>query len=83
MKIKMQKKIGSKTKVKNCKVGYSWTTLFFSFLVPVFRGMPGSYIAKVWIVGIFTLGLGNIYFGFKINDDYYEHLIEQGYQEVL
>lgn len=79
--MKMQKTVGNRTKFKNCKQGYSWTTLFFSFLVPLFRGMTGWYIAKVWIFGIFTLSLSNIYFGFKINDDYYEHLIDEGYTE--
>lgn len=57
IKMQMQKVIGTRTKTKSCKQGYSWTTLFFSFLVPLLRGMPASYIAKVWIFGIFTLAL--------------------------
>ena len=47
---------------KQVKVGFSWTTFFFGWLVAVYRGMlPQALIM------IFTLGLAGLYFMFTIN----------------
>lgn len=83
MKIKLHKKIGSITKRKTVKIGFSWTTLFFGYFVPLFRGMPPSYFIKVAIFSLFTLGLAQIYYGAKINEDFYEHLLDEGWQDVI
>ena len=78
--MKLTKKIGNRIKSKNAPEGFSWTTLFFGAMVPLVRGMPFGVTAKLWIVAIFTLGLGNIYFAFKINEEYQEYLLDEGYE---
>lgn len=66
-------------KPRKIKEGYSWWTFWFGPLVPLVRGMPGMYVAKVWIVSAFTLGLANIYWGFVVNEAHLEHLLDQGW----
>lgn len=79
-KMKMTKQVGKRIKSINVPEGFSWTTFFFGAFVPLVRGMPIGVTAKLWIVAIFTLGLSNIYFGFKINDEYQEFLLDEGYE---
>lgn len=66
---------------KPCKIktGYSFWTFCFGPLVPLVRGMPGMYVAKVWIISAFTFGLANIYWGFVINAAQLEQLLDEGW----
>ena len=59
---------------KQVKVGFSWTTFFFGWLVAVSRGMwPQALIM------IFTLGLAGLYFMFTINRIQAHNLIVDGW----
>ena len=78
----MKKTINNRTKTKDVPEGFSWTTFFFGAMVPLVRGMPFGVTAKLWIVAIFTLGLSNIYFAFKINEEYKEWMLDEGWSDV-
>ncbi|MFP7492918.1 DUF2628 domain-containing protein [Terribacillus saccharophilus] len=72
---------------KRVKVGFSWTTFFFGFLTPLFRGDLKWAIIIVIIeavLGSFSFGLGSfvtgIVFSFIYNKIYIKELIEKGYQ---
>ncbi|WP_077306474.1 hypothetical protein [Terribacillus halophilus] len=72
---------------KQVKVGFSWTTFFFGFLTPLFRGDLKWAIILILIeavVGSFTFGIGSfvtgIVFSFVYNKIYIKELIEKGYQ---
>jgi hypothetical protein len=67
--------------IKECKVGFSWTTFFFGFFVPVARGWYG-YAGIMVLVSIFTGGLSGIVYAFLINKHYVRHLIETGYRPM-
>lgn len=64
---------------KEAPTGFSWTTLFFGFLVPLLRGWYG-YSAICFIASLFTFGISSLVFPFLINAHYAKHLLEQGYQ---
>jgi len=72
---------------KQVKVGFSWTTFFFGFLPPLFRGdLKWAVIMLIieGVLGSFTLGIGafvtGIVFSFVYNKIYIKELIEKGYQ---
>ncbi len=73
--------------VKQVKVGYSWTTLFFGFLPALFRG-DFKWFAIIALLeifcGSFTLGIGvgliTIIFSFIYNGLYIKDLLRQGYK---
>lgn len=51
--------------IKKAYIGFSWTSLFFGFFVPMFRGDwigAGICFAVALLVGIFTLGIGSAVF---------------------
>lgn len=58
--------------------GFSWTTFFFGFFVPLFRGLYG-YAAINFVAGLVTFGCSNFFFCFVINKHHVKHLIEKGY----
>lgn len=58
--------------------GFSWTTFFFGFFVPLFRGLYG-YAAINFVAGLVTMGFSNLFFCFVINKHHVKHLIEKGY----
>ncbi|MCF8060359.1 MAG: hypothetical protein K9K67_13745 [Bacteriovoracaceae bacterium] len=60
--------------IKECPEGFSWTTFFFNGLVPLFRGMWGTFA-----IIFFTGGLAGLYYMFAINKIYATKLMEQGY----
>lgn len=71
---------------KRCKVGFSWTTLFFGFFPALFRGdLKWAVIMFVMagVVGVFTFGLGawipGIIFAFVYNQIFMKDLIDKGY----
>jgi|GEM_PF-3390432 len=63
---------------KECPTGFSWTTLFFGFFVPLSRGdligLVIHLIASILSVGIFWLVWPFIY-----NKSYINRLLEKGY----
>lgn len=58
--------------------GFSWTTFFFGFFVPLFRGLYG-YAAVNFLAGLVTMGVSNFFFCFVMNKHHVKHLIEKGY----
>ncbi|WQY04504.1 HrgC protein [Helicobacter pylori] len=65
--------------IKKGLVGFSWTTLFFGFFVPIIRGDARWAIVMV-VVTLFTFGLSNIIFAFIYNKQYTTRLLESGYE---
>lgn len=71
---------------KEVKAGFSWTTFFFGFFVPLIRGdfkWAAIFFVLAVFIGIFTMGIGGlivgIVFAFKYNMLYTKELIEKGY----
>ena len=59
---------------KEVKVGFSWTTLFFGWLIAASRGLwPQA------IIGFFTFNLSSLYYMFAINKVYANKLVEDGW----
>ncbi|HSQ89400.1 DUF2628 domain-containing protein [Romboutsia sp.] len=64
--------------VKECKIGFSWTTLFFGLFVPLLRGdLKNSAIMA--IVGLLTCGFSWLVFPFFYNKTYIKGLLLQGF----
>ena len=64
--------------VKEAPVGFSWTTFFLSFWVPLTRG--DWMWAIIMLVAVFiTFGIAGILFAFIYNRIYIEGLLKQGY----
>lgn len=66
-------------KPKEAPVGFSWTTLFFGFFVPLLR-KDLKWFAIMLIAQIFTLGISVLVFPFIYNKIYIKSLISEGYQ---
>lgn len=64
--------------IKEVPTGFSWTTLFFGFWVPVLRGWLG-YAGITLVAAIFTFGLSWLVVPFLINKQYVKSLLEKGY----
>ncbi|MEA9357227.1 hypothetical protein SHI21_13465 [Bacteriovorax sp. PP10] len=64
---------------KETPTGFSWTTLFFGFFVPLLRGWY-IYSAICLIASVVTFGFSGLVFPFLINKHYAKYLLEQGYQ---
>ena len=72
---------------KNGFIGFSWTTLFFSFWPPLFRGDLVTFAILLFVqlaLGFFTFGIGALVAGiawaFIYNGYYTRRLIEKGYR---
>ncbi|MGB2832714.1 MAG: hypothetical protein WBC07_07145 [Methylotenera sp.] len=63
---------------KNGYYGYSWTYLFFGWLVPLFRGELGV-AALHMLFTLFTLGLWQLIVSFLYNKQYMTRMLEKGY----
>lgn len=72
--------------VKKAYYGYSWTTLFFGFWPPLFRGdflmFLVAFVVNI-ILAALTYGIGNLLygfvFGFFYNRLHARSLLERGY----
>jgi len=64
--------------MKQAPIGFSWTTLFFSFFPALFRA-DWKFAIIQFIVAMFTFGLGAFVFAFIYNKLYVKTLLEQGY----
>ncbi|WP_079990939.1 HrgC protein [Helicobacter pylori] len=65
--------------IKKGLVGFSWTTLFFSFFVPIIRG-DVKWAVIMFIAALFTSFISNIIFAFIYNKQYTTGLLESGYE---
>lgn len=86
MKLKMKHDSGV---TKEVKYGFSWTTFFFGFIVPLVRGDIKWALIMALIsiaVGIPTMGIGGvisgIIFSFVYNKIYIKELLVKGYKPV-
>ncbi|MCY6354727.1 DUF2628 domain-containing protein [Clostridium sp. ZS2-4] len=86
MKLKMKHDSGVS---KEVKYGFSWTTFFFGFIVPLVRGDIKWALIMVTIsvvVGVPTMGIGGfvsgIIFSFVYNKIYIKELLVKGYKPV-
>ena len=59
--------------------GFSWTYLFFGWLVPIVRGEIGIGALHLVIAAV-TMGISQIIFCFLYNKQYTQRLIEKGYR---
>lgn len=75
---------------KEVKLGFSWTTFFFGWLVPLFRGDKEEAIMFLitgflaGIIGSFTFGIAiigyRVLIGLKYNRMYAKTLMEKGWE---
>lgn len=64
--------------VKECKVGFSWTTFFFGLFVPLLRG-DFKWSAIMLLLAMFTFGISWLVMPFIYNKKYITSLLEKGY----
>jgi hypothetical protein len=64
--------------IKTGCYGFSWTYLFFGFLVPLFRGEIGIAVLHV-ILCFFTLGLWWLIAAFIYNKQYMTRMLTSGW----
>jgi hypothetical protein len=67
--------------VKQRKIGFSWTTLFFGWFVPLFRG-DWKWCIIMFLLGFVSFGVSSIVFAFLYNKIHMNDLIEQGYKPM-
>lgn len=73
------KLVNAEGQLRTAKVGFSWTTFFFGFLVPIFRG-DAKWAVIMFIASIFTLFLAQIVLSFTYNGTYVRELLSKGYR---
>ncbi len=61
-----------------CPVGFSWTVLFFGFLVPLFR-RDGTWFFIMLLLSGSSIGLFDLVFAFKYNKIYIKKLLNKGF----
>ena len=76
MNIRLKNDVGM---VKECKIGFSWTTFFFGFFPAIFRG-DWKWAIVQFIAACCTFGLSSIVFCFIYNKLYINGLLEKGYK---
>ena len=64
--------------MKQAPIGFSWTTLFFSFFPALFRA-DWKWAIIQFIIAAFTFGLSAFVFCFIYNKLHVKTLLEQGY----
>ena len=67
--------------VKKGFVGFSWTTFFFGFFVPLFRG-DIAWSLIMLIAALCTFGLSNLVFCFFYNKKYTDNLLREGFEPI-
>lgn len=64
--------------IKKGFVGFSWTTFFFGFFVPLFRG-NWLWLVIMLLLGFASCGIANIILAFLYNKFYTSRLLENGW----
>lgn len=64
---------------KEAPVGFSWTSFFFGFFVPLFRS-DWKWAIIMLLLAIITFGISMIYFCFAYNKLYVKELVGAGYK---
>lgn len=75
MKVLLKNNVGM---VKECKVGFSWTTMFFGLFVPLLRGDIKNALIMA-ALSFLTFGLSWLVFPFVYNKMYIKGLLMQGF----
>lgn len=75
MKIRLKNQTGY---IKEIKVGFSWTTLFFGFFVPLIRG-DWKWFLIMLLVCVFTWWIACIPFAFVYNKQYIKGMLGKGW----
>ena len=78
MHIRLKNDVGM---IKECKVGFSWTTLFFGFFVALFRG-DLKWSAAQLVCSLITWNISSIIFGFIYNKIYINELLKSGFKPI-
>lgn len=65
--------------VKKGFLGFSWTTFFFGFFLPLFRG-DWLWLVIMIILGVVSCGIANIILAFLYNKFYTSKLLENGWE---
>lgn len=76
MKIRLKNDAGI---VKECKLGFSWTTFFFGLLVPLTRG-DFKWSIIMLLLAVITVGISWLVMPFIYNKKYIVSLLEKGYK---
>ena len=76
MKVILRNDVGM---VKECKVGFSWTTMFFGLFVPLIRGDIKNALI-MGVLSLLTFGLSWLIFPFTYNKMYIMGLLMQGFK---
>lgn len=75
MKVNLKNQVGA---LKQAKVGFSWTTLFFGPFVPLFRG-DLKWLLIILLVDAVTCGIAVFVWPFVYNKTYIKGLLEKGW----
>lgn len=78
MKIRLKNQLGI---VKECKVGFSWTTLFFGCFPALFRGDWKWMLIQIGCA-LITSGLSSLVFCFIYNKLYISDLLNKGFEPI-
>lgn len=78
MKVVLRNKIGQ---TKECKIGFSWTNLFFGWLTPLFRGDYKNFAIQL-VVQLFTFSISVLVFPFFYNKQYINGLLEKNFYPI-
>lgn len=77
-KVLINRRTGDKEEVK---VGFSWTTLLFGVLVPLYRG-DWKWLIIMLILDSLSVGIAWFIFPFIYNKIYLKGLYDKGYEPV-
>ncbi len=67
--------------VRSATIGISWTSLFFGFFVPLFRG-DYKWALIFFFADLITFGIANIVFCFIYNGMYIRELLQKGFRPM-
>ena len=73
------KLVNADGQLRTAKVGFSWTTFFFGFLVPIFRG-DVKWAVIMFVASLLTLFVAQIVLSFTYNGTYIRGLLNKGYR---